>query len=179
MARYAAFLRGITPSNANMRNDKLRGVAESLGFDNVQTVLSSGNLLFESDSTDVTGLEAALESAWPERLGFDSVTIIRSEDALQELVDLQPFGERTHNPETYLLVTFAKHPLTVDLAYPFQPEDKDYWIVGGSVRELFSVTDTTSATSPDVMSWLDRQLGKEISSRTWLTVNRILARLTR
>jgi hypothetical protein len=74
-------------------------------------------------------------------------------------------------------VTFAKRPLSVDFDYPYQPEDKEYWILGGTDRELFGLIDTTSATSPDLMSWLDNRFGKEISSRTWLTVNRVLAKL--
>jgi hypothetical protein len=41
---------------------------------------------------------------------------------------------------------------------------------------LFSVIDTTGKT-PDLMSWLEKQYGKEISSRTWKTVNRLLARM--
>lgn len=177
MPGYVALLRGITPSNPAMRNDNLRGVAESLGHDNVRTVLASGNLLFESDETDIAALEAAMESAWRDRLGFDSTTIVRSADEIQRLVDLEPYGDREHSRTTYLLVTFAKHPLSVDFAYPYQPEDKEFWILGGTDRELFGLVDTTSATSPDLMGWLDKRFGKQISSRTWLTVNRVLAKL--
>jgi uncharacterized protein (DUF1697 family) len=125
----------------------------------------------------VAALEAALESSWRNQLGFESTTIVRSADEIQRLVDLRPYGDREHSRETYLLVTFAKEPLTIHFAYPYQPEDKEYWILAGTDRELFGLIDTTSATSPDLMSWLDQQFGKEISSRTWLTVNRVLAKL--
>jgi uncharacterized protein (DUF1697 family) len=177
MPSYVAFLRGIGPSNPNMRSDKLRGAAETLGHDNVRTLLSSGNVLFESDETDVAQLEASLESAWREQLGFDSTTIVRSLDEIRRLVDLEPFGNREHGRATYLLVTFAKQPLTVEFTFPYRPPEKDYWIVGGTATELFSVIDTTSATTPDLMVWLEKQFGKQISSRTWLTVSRVLAKL--
>lgn len=36
------------------------------------------------------------------------------------------------------------------------------------------MTDSSGAGAADLMTWLERQLGKEISSRTWLTVHRIL-----
>jgi uncharacterized protein (DUF1697 family) len=51
--KYVALLRGIGPSNPNMRNEKLRGVFEKLGFDNVQTVISSGNVLFQTPTKDM------------------------------------------------------------------------------------------------------------------------------
>jgi uncharacterized protein (DUF1697 family) len=46
MVKYVALLRGIAPTNPNMRNDKLRGVFEKLSFENVKTVISSGNVVF-------------------------------------------------------------------------------------------------------------------------------------
>lgn len=66
MNKYAALLRGIGPSNPNMRNEKLRGVFENLGFQNVQTVISSGNVLFETRSNNIKELEAIIEKALPE-----------------------------------------------------------------------------------------------------------------
>lgn len=179
MTKYVALLRGIGPSNPNMRNDKLRGVCESLGLGGVQTLLSSGNVLFEADTVDVAALEATLEAAWSEALGFESKTILRSRQELQELAGLKPFGDLEHGAGSYLLVTFSRTALTVDFELPHQPVDRDYRIVGRSTREVFSVTDMTSAGTPDVMTWLERTFGREITSRTWLTVSRILARLSR
>ena len=80
-------MRGIAPTNPNMRNDKLRGVFEKLGFDSVKTVISSGNVIFESPSRSVKKLEESMEKALPEQLGFTSTTIIRSQGQLQKLVD--------------------------------------------------------------------------------------------
>ena len=37
--RYVALLRGIGPTNPNMRNEKLRGFFEVLVFEDVQTVI--------------------------------------------------------------------------------------------------------------------------------------------
>jgi uncharacterized protein (DUF1697 family) len=177
VTQYAALLRGIGPGNPNMRNEKLRGVCEDLGLDNVQTVISSGNVVFESEGWTPGELESTLEEAWPSRLGFESTTIVRTRSELESLVQLDPFGILEHSRETYLLVTFAKCRLKPDFAYPHKPEDKEYRIVGATSREMFSVTDTTAATSPDVMGWMERQFGKEITSRTWLTVGRILRKM--
>jgi uncharacterized protein (DUF1697 family) len=62
-----------------MRNDKLRGVFEKLGFESVKTVISSGNVIFESPSRSAAKLEQTIEKALPEQLGFTSTTILRSQ----------------------------------------------------------------------------------------------------
>ena len=51
--------------------------------------------------------------------------------------------------------------------------------VAAADRVIFSVIDTTTGKTPDLMSWLDRTFGREVSSRTWKTVHRILAAMDR
>lgn len=176
MTRYVALLRGIGPGNPKMSNENLRRVCEDLGFGNVQTVISSGNIIFETDGRAIE-LEAVLEESWPQQLGFEATTIIRSQEEIEAIVDADPFQGREHTKETYLLTTFAKTRLDHAFTFPHQPESKDFWFVAGTGRELFSVTDTVNGTSLDVMSWLESEFGKEISSRTWLTVSRVLKRM--
>jgi uncharacterized protein (DUF1697 family) len=166
--KYVALLRGISPVNPNMHGEKLRGVLKGLGFDNVQTIISSGNVVFESPSKDVKKLEAMIEKAWPEKLGFKSTTIIRSQQQLKELVAQDPFKGAEHSRQSYLLVTFFKH-------MPRGLKDNFYSQQG--VNALCSVINTTMAKTPDFMAQLEKQFGKEITSRTWKTVHRILQKM--
>lgn len=173
MPEYVALLRGIGPANPNQRNDKLRGVFEEFGFEDVRTV-SSGNVLFRSDSTDIEEMEATIEAAWPEKLGFSSTTIIRSIPDLRGLVELDPFAGYEHSRESYLLVTFCKRAPEFDVELPYQPPGSATQLIARTERELFTVTDMTKSSGAEAMGWLDNQFDKEITSRTWVTVHRIL-----
>lgn len=177
MPTYAAFLRGIGPMNPSMQNANLRRVAEELGHGNVRTVISSGNVVFDTDSTDPGGMEAAMEAAWLDRLGFRSTTVIRSQQHLRDLVSGDPFDGRQHGRTTYLLVTLLKEPPPTSWTPPPATGDGATRIVGHTDREVFSVTDTTAANTPDFMTYLEHQLGTAITSRTWLTIQRVLARM--
>lgn len=175
--KYAALLRGIGPGNPNMRNDKLREVFEGLRFNNVQTVISSGNVIFESDSKDIKSLENTIEEAIFHHLGFRSTTIIRSRQQLQELVDFNPFASLEHGPSSYLLVTFFKNPTKVSFNLPYQPDDKPYKFLSADKHTIFSTTDNTIIKTSDLMTYLEKQFSKEITSRTYKTVNRILDKM--
>jgi uncharacterized protein (DUF1697 family) len=171
MTKYVALLRGIGPMNPNMRNDKLRGVFENLGFKNVKTVISSGNVVFETDRKDIAAMEAAIEKAWPEQLDFTSATIIRSYDELLELIANDPFKGTKHRPKTYLTVTFLKRKSSKPLK-DFPPNQGS--TIGAIYdRELCAIVDTTAAKTPDLMAKAERYFGKEITTRTWKTVERI------
>ena len=174
MTRYVALLRGIAPMNPNMRNDKLRGVFESLGFENVKTVISSGNVIFDSPSRSVKKLEESIETALPEQLGFTSTTILRSQGQLQKLVDEDPFKGMEHSQTSSLNVTFLKKKKQSSIKFPYQVNDRDYTLLGMYGGAICSVIDLTSAKTPDLMAWLEKQFGKEITTRTWKTVERIL-----
>lgn len=175
--KYVALLRGIGPSNPNMRNEKLRGVFRELGFQNVQTVITSGNVLFESPSRGVKSLEAAIEETIQAQLGFFSTTIIRSHQQLRWLVGNDPFGSFEDTPTSRLNVTFLKEKPKTDLRFPYHAEKKGYTILGIYGREVCSVIDLREATTPDLMAWLEKQFGKAITTRTWKTVGKILNRL--
>lgn len=174
MTRYVALLRGIAPTNPNMRNEKLRSVFEKLGFANVQTVISSGNVVFESPSNAVKGFEETIEKALPEELGFTSTTIIRSLEQLQQLVGMNPFKGMEHSQKSSLNVTFLKHKPQIDIKFPYKVDNRDYTLIGEYDGAICSIMDLTSSKTPDLMVWLERKFGKEITTRTWKTVERIL-----
>ena len=174
MASYVALMRGIGPMNPNMRNEKFVGVLKDLGFENVRAVISTGNVLFETPSRAVKALETQIEEAWPKKLGFKSTTIIRSKNQLQALVDSDPFKGVAHSRNTNLNVTFLKARSKKKLSVPFQPEGRDYSIVAMDESTICSIIDLTSTKTPDLMSWLDKEFGKEITTRTFKTVERIL-----
>jgi uncharacterized protein (DUF1697 family) len=176
--RYVALLRGIGPSNPNMRNEKLRELFQKLGYRNVQTVISTGNVLFESPSRAVKALEATIEEGIQRHLGFTSTTIIRSHHQVRRLVGADNlFGGFEDTPTTRLNVTFLKEKQSSDLHFPYSAEEKGYTVVGMHGREVLSVVDLTGATTSDLMAWLEKQFGKAITTRTWKTVGKILTRL--
>ncbi|OLT47955.1 hypothetical protein BJF85_13715 [Saccharomonospora sp. CUA-673] len=159
-----------------MRNDKLRAVFAGLGFDGVVSVLSSGNLVFATDD-DASTLEDRIQRALQDELGIGGGTIIRSRDELQALVDTDPFAGREHGRESYLTATFLKYPseLAESLA---ELDGASVSLVGydRAARAVLAVSDHTTSSGPEFMTTLERRFGKDITTRTWLTVTRILAR---
>lgn len=179
MSSYVALLRGIGPGNPNMRNEKLRGVFERLGHENVRSVISSGNILFESPDSDIKSLEGTIEQGLHEDLGINSAAIIRSRADLQALVDSDPFTGLTHGRETYLTVTFLKdrQQLLGDRPQVSVDQASQILEIDAQGAAVCAVTDTTVAKTPDLMAKLEKALGKGITTRTWKTVERILAKL--
>ncbi len=142
--------------NPNHANAKLREVFEGLGFNNVRTVISSGNVLFESNAKSTATLEVKIEEALSSKLGILGAVHIRNKEELEKLIKKDPFKGKTHSRETYLVVTFTK----------------------SGVREIFNEITVNKGEAPQFMNQLEKKHGKEITTRTWRTVERVLQKMS-
>ena len=174
---YAAFLRGIGPADPRKSNESLRKVFESCGFKNVRSFISSGNILFESEEKDAVKLEKKVEKAFRDTHGIEVATFIRNKAEVDAFLKSAPFGKLQHGSKTYLIVTFLKedadakalHTLLKDKKSGIGTYDKKFNVFCSSV-------DTTTSKTPDFMQKLEKLLGKEITTRTINTVERIAKR---
>lgn len=178
MTSYCALLRGISPGKPG--NDKLRETFTGLGFEEVSTLLSSGNVLFTSSSAKpARELEGRIQQALQQQTGIGGGTILRSRQELQALVEQQPFGDLSHGKTSYLTITFLKEPQDHSgTQFPAEPLPHVQILkYDDAARALLAVVDQTRGKPPDHMSWLQRNYGKEITTRTWKTVTKVLTKL--
>lgn len=181
MQRYVALLRGIAPALPNNSNVQLRAVLERLGHEHVESVLASGNILFRTEQTDVPELEQTIQTALTADLGIGGGTIVRELGELQALLERDPFDGLVHGRGTYLVATFLKDGNQPPDEVPDDPDPR-VRVVGfdEEARAFLSVIDNGDpGRTPDFMRCLDRTYGKDITTRTWLTVQRIATRLAR
>jgi uncharacterized protein (DUF1697 family) len=162
-----------------MTKEKFTSFFEGLGFTGVKVVLASGNIIFESLSDDQVAIAEQIEIALPQKLGFQRSAVIRSEEELQHLIDQNPFEgiEQNHNRDSYLLFTFFRYEPKIVLKLPFTPDNKPYTLLGQLDNAVYGSIDLTSGEAPDYMAWLEKQFGKDITSRTPKTIRLILSKM--
>jgi uncharacterized protein (DUF1697 family) len=93
MTRYIALLRGINVGGINIKMADLADTVRSLGHTGVETVLASGNLVFDSDQTDAAAIKAGLERALSDTFGYEAWVVLLTRDALAAAVDDYPFDD--------------------------------------------------------------------------------------
>lgn len=167
MPRYVAFLRGVGPLNARMSELKLS--FESAGFEDVRTLLSSGNLVFSCKPSKEPQLARKAEAAMKAHLGRSFATIVRSATHLQELVNANPFDAFPLSPGAKPVVTFLQSAPTTLPALPIELEGA---CIHG-VRGLEVLTSyVPNQNGPVFMLLLERTFGKGITTRTLGTVRK-------
>jgi len=162
-----------------MTNDKLRAVFEGLGFEDVASVLSSGNIVFRSSGADAPLLEQRIEEALARELGLASRALLRSSTELRTLVDSDPFPGVTHDSRTYLTATFIKDPEPTAVVVPRRLDTGTNIVrYDAAARAVLAITDNSQPNrARGLMLWLEASYGKGITTRSWLTVQRIVRKL--
>lgn len=170
MPRYVAFLRGVSPMNAKM--PELKRAFESVGFTNVKTVLSSGNVVFDTRSKSDASIARQAEKAMAEHLDRTFLTIVRPVSALSELIDADPFAEFRLSAKAKRIVTFLREPLTAKLALPIEVDGASVLAVRG--RDVLAAY-VPIESDPAFMRVLEKTFGKDITTRTLDTVKKCAA----
>ncbi len=92
--RYVALLRAINVGGRNVKMDRLREIFVGLGFENVETYIASGNVLFTAVAGSVGELESAIELALGEQLGFGVPTFVADGPRIITAARRAPFDGR-------------------------------------------------------------------------------------
>ena len=169
MPTYAAFLRGVSPLNAKM--SELRKCFEAAGYTNVKTVLGSGNVVLEARSRSRSALERPLEAAMEKDLGRVFATTIRSIDELASLVASDPYKafELAANCKRIVTLLHAKPGSRIKL--PIELDGARILCVKGT--EIFSAY-VPSPKGPVFMSLIEKTFGKDLTTRTWDTIGKVV-----
>src|SRR3954470_337896 len=167
MARYVAFLRGVSPVNAKM--PELKRCFEAAGFTEVRTLLSSGNVAFTARTAGTQLLQRRAEEAMASGLGRSFGTFIRPALGLQALLDGDPFASFDLAPTDKRVVTFLRQPPATAIRLPIERDGARILKMEGT--EVFSAYQP-SPKGPVFMALLERTFGADITTRTLDTVRK-------
>ena len=77
MHRHIAFLRAVNVGGHMVKMDRLRALFAELKFRNVETLIASGNVIFEATTADAEALEQRIERHLRTSLGYEVATFLR------------------------------------------------------------------------------------------------------
>ena len=174
--RYVALLRGINVGgHRKIGKDQLAAVFSGAGFTRVQTLLASGNVVFSAPEADEPTLQATIETALEEELGYHVDVMVRTVDYICTLLDLDPFAEYEPVGAKFYVTFLSTAPNEIpDL--PVRLSDQGSEAVGLNDREFFAVSYKVEGSYGDFSKYLTQTFGKQpVTTRNWNTIAKIAA----
>ena len=107
MTRFVALLRGVNVGSAKrVPMADLRALLSALGYTGVQTLLNSGNAVFDSPQRATTAHARSIQAAIAETLGVDTAVIVKSDKEIAAIESGNALASIVTDPSR-LLVAFT------------------------------------------------------------------------
>ena len=148
MPRFAAFLRGVNlGSRRKASSAQLGSCFEGIGFEDVQTFRTSGNVVFDAGRASREQLTGKIEKALAEALGYDVVVFVRTAAEIEAIAAHQPFPAKSveaSNGKLQVWMLSAKPSAAVRKRVLALATDADrlgfgdrelYWLPSGGTRD--------------------------------------------
>ena len=175
MTSYIALLRGINVGGNKMVSmAALRAALTEMGFQDVRTLLQSGNVVLRSTAKASGKLETELEQAIAKQLGVTADFHVRTAAEFKAVMDANPFRAEATSDPSHLLVTFYRTPLDPAKVKAFQAAITGRELVRASGRHLYMTFPDGIGTSKAVVI-MDKMLAARGTSRNWNTISKLAA----
>ena len=176
MPKYIAFLRAINVGGHTVKMDHLRKMFEKIGFDNVETFIASGNVLFDAKARSAKTLERLVEDALKTALGYQVATFIRTPAELAEVAQYKPFKkadlEAAGNGLYITFVADAPSRESQKKLLSFTSAVDEFHVAG---REVYWLCRQKISESKFSGALLEKTLGMSATMRNSTTVRKIAA----
>jgi uncharacterized protein (DUF1697 family) len=175
MTRYHAFLRGINVGGHNLiKMNDLCYLLDSIGLQNVQTFVQSGNVSFDSESGNVDSLQRTIEFQIEKDLGLKIKVIIRTLSGIQDIIRNNPFKNIEWNLQTKFYVCFLYDEPKIHPCLPLENPKEGLELFRLDEKEAYLVSKEIKGRYGFPNNFIEKELNVISTARNWTTINKIV-----
>jgi uncharacterized protein (DUF1697 family) len=171
--RLVAFLRGINVGGHVVKMDALKRHFESLGLDDVETFIASGNVVFSARASS-PALERKIEAKLLASLGYEVRTFVRTAAEVAAVDRYKPFPESQIRGAHALYVGFLPEKVSAAAAKAVAALGTDVDLLHAHGRELYWLCGVSISETKLSYSALEKVLKASATFRNINTVTRLV-----
>jgi uncharacterized protein (DUF1697 family) len=174
MSTFISLLRGINVSGQRMiKMDALKKLCTDLKFEDIQTYIQSGNIIYNYEESDKDKISDLLKTAIEKTFSFDVPVITLVSSELENIIKSNPFLQDKTKDTTFFYITFlAKNPAKENielLQYTDFKNDK-YQVID---KAIYLYCPDSYRNSKLTNSFLESKLKVPATTRNWKTANEL------
>ena len=178
MPTHVALLRAVNlGSHQQVAMADLRALLEKLGFGEPKSLLQSGNLVFQSRSSDTSKIERALQTEVAKQLGVNTDVFVRTASEWQDLVARNPFPKEALGDPGHLIVMCLKDAPTASAVSALQSAIAGREVVRAQGRQAYIIYPAGIGRSRLTLATIEKKLATRGTGRNWNTVMKLHALL--
>jgi len=174
MKTYIAILRGINVSGQKIiKMADLKVHLEELNFQNIQTYIQSGNVIFQCKSENSKSLEEKIEKKILEKYGFHVPTLVKTPAEIEYVIYNNPFLKDKNKDINRLYVTFLSRipeQNNVEKLKTFDYNPEEYILDG---KNIFGFAPNGYGNAKLNNNFFEKKLKVNATTRNWKTVDKL------
>jgi uncharacterized protein (DUF1697 family) len=175
MTVQLAFLRAVNVGGLKVSMADLRALLIDLGFENVRTLLNSGNAVFCSPNKTGVALEKFIETEFTKRTGSQADFFLRTFDEWKTIIERNPFTEEAKRDPGHLLVLALKRAPTNQEVEALRAAITGPEIFQADGKQAYVYYSAGVGTSKLTTKLIEKKLGTPNTGRNWNTVLKLAA----
>jgi uncharacterized protein (DUF1697 family) len=170
-----SMLRGVNVGGHNLiKMDALRALYESLKLRKPQTYVQSGNVVFQTDATDLPKLAKKIEDAIERQYSFRPSVVLRTAAELKDAIARNPFPKQAADDPGRLLVAFIAAEPAAEAAEKLRAIECSPDELRFSGRELYIYFPNGQGRPTLKWAHVDKALKLPYTGRNWNSVTKLL-----
>jgi uncharacterized protein (DUF1697 family) len=175
MTPQIALLRAVNVGGVKVSMADLKALLVDLGFEDVHTLLNSGNVVFRGKSKIGADLEKLLETEFAKRAGRPTEFFVRTAEEWNSIVDRNPMTDEAHRDPGHLLVVVLKHAPTNQEVAALRAAIVGPEVVETDGKQAYIYYPAGVGQSKLTAKLIEKQLGGPGTGRNWNTVLKLAA----
>ncbi|CAM4095187.1 DUF1697 domain-containing protein [Flavobacterium antarcticum] len=175
MQTHLILLRGVNVSGHNMmKMDALQSMLESVGFQNVQTYIQSGNVFVDSEEESAASVGFKIKHEIFKAFGHEVPVVVVSKEDLEKCLKTNPFLKEKDVDTKKLYVAFLSNTLRTESVNDlkisqFKPDEA---IIDGN--KIFIKYAVGAGKTRLDQKYIEKKLNLIATIRNWNTVTQLL-----
>lgn len=175
MNKYVAFLRAVNVGGHNkIKMNDLKKLFISIGYKNVETVIQSGNVIFESSEKDMKAVTNKIEKKLNEFMKKEIKVFIRTHSELAKIVKENPFGKTKADDVVRTYVFFLYEEPGDKVKIPFVSTMGDVNVFKIIDLQIFMIVKKIPGKASSPNDLIEKNFGVSVTARNWNVVCKIV-----
>ncbi|NOQ28188.1 MAG: DUF1697 domain-containing protein [Bacteroidales bacterium] len=176
MKTYISILRGINVGgHKTIKMDALKKMYNDLHFENVQTYIQSGNVVFQSSNSNSKELEVIISTQIKKHFDFDVPVIVLDKKELKEIIENNPYlKDQTKDLSLQCITFLSSNPkqFNIEAIKLKQTQGEEFTI---TEKAVYMYCPNGFARTKLTITFFEKQLNVIATTRNLKTSNKLLS----
>jgi uncharacterized protein (DUF1697 family) len=175
MKTFIALLRGVNVSGQKkMPMVEVRKMMTSIGFNDVQTYVQSGNIIFGSELNSTEEMEGLIHTAIENTFGYDVPVLVKSVSEIKDVIAKNPYNNENDLAQNRVYFVLLQDTPNAELVEAFEEMDfpNEKFMVSNSCVYLCCENGYGKAKLNNNL--IERKLKVKATARNYRTMNKLL-----